>query len=121
MVDALYTQYPFGELGRVVGSDISGIVDKIGAGVTEWQVGDRVAGLLQGGKLNQIGDLSFKLTFSPATSVTPRPGGFAEYVILEQDLAIHVPAGVTYDEAATVPLCALTAAQVCTMSWGGFP
>ena len=64
MVDALYTQYPLGELGRVVGSDISGIVDKIGAGVTEWQVGDRVAGLLQGGTLNQIGDFSlFKLTF----------------------------------------------------------
>ena len=56
MVDALYTQYPLGELGRVVGSDISGIVDKIGAGVTEWQVGDRVAGLLQGGTLNEIGD-----------------------------------------------------------------
>ncbi|EDQ98048.1 uncharacterized protein LACBIDRAFT_242402, partial [Laccaria bicolor S238N-H82] len=77
----------------VVGSDISGVVDKVGAGVTGWQVGDRVAGLLQG-----------------ATSVTPRPGGFAEYAILEQDLAIHVPAGITFDEAATVPLCALTAA-----------
>lgn len=94
LVDARYTQYPLGELGRVVGSDISGVVDKVGAGVTGWQVGDRVAGLLQG-----------------ATSVTPRPGGFAEYAILEQDLAIHVPAGITFDEAATVPLCALTAAQ----------
>jgi NADPH:quinone reductase-like Zn-dependent oxidoreductase len=52
--------------------------------------------------------------------VTPRPGGFAEYAILEQDLAIHVPAGVSFDEAATVPLCALTAAQVCTMLlWAG--
>jgi len=30
-----------------------------------------------------------------------------------------VPAGVTFDEAATVPLCALTAAQVCTMLWAG--
>ena len=53
--------------------------------------------------------------------MTPRPGGFAEYAILEQDLAIHVPAGVTYDEAATVSLCALTAAQVWTMLWAGFP
>jgi NADPH:quinone reductase-like Zn-dependent oxidoreductase len=58
MVDALYTQYPLGEQGRVVGSDISGVVDKIGAGVTEWRVGDRVAGLLQGGTLNQIGGFS---------------------------------------------------------------
>ena len=74
MVDALYTQYPLGELGRVVGSDISGIVDKIGAGVTEWQVGDRVAGLLQGGRLNEIGDFSFKVTFF-ASNFCDSPSG----------------------------------------------
>ena len=36
--------------GRVVGSDIAGTVDKVGEAVTQWKVGDRVAGLLQGGK-----------------------------------------------------------------------
>jgi len=71
MVDALYTQYPPAELGRVVGSDISGVVDKIGAGVTEWRVGDRVAGLLQGGTQNRIREFSFKLTFLASNFCDP--------------------------------------------------
>lgn len=40
------------------------------------------------------------------------PGGFAEYAILESDLAFRIPENVTFDEAATFPLCSLTAAQV---------
>ncbi|KAF8882981.1 chaperonin 10-like protein [Infundibulicybe gibba] len=93
-VDALYVAHPVDQPGRVVGSDIAGVVDAVGEGVTRWRVGDRVAGLLQG-----------------ATSGNPRPGGFAEYTILEADLAIRIPTNVSFDEAATVPLCALTAAQ----------
>jgi NADPH:quinone reductase-like Zn-dependent oxidoreductase len=93
-VDSLYVAHPLDKPGRVVGSDIAGIVDKVGSGVTGWQVGDRVAGLLQG-----------------ATSGNPRPGGFAEYCILEEDLAIRIPSGVSSEEAATFPLCSLTAAQ----------
>jgi len=80
--------------GRVVGSDISGTVDKVGENVTQWSVGDRVAGFLQG-----------------ATSANLRPGGFAEFAILEADLAIRIPSTVSFEEAATVPLCSLTAAQ----------
>jgi len=98
-VDPLYVVHPADAPGRVVGSDIAGVVDKIGDGTdnnetTHWAVGDRVAGLLQG-----------------ATSGNLRPGGFAEYAILEADLAIRIPSGVSFDEAATLPLCSLTAAQ----------
>ncbi|KAG6847164.1 hypothetical protein H0H93_009762, partial [Arthromyces matolae] len=96
-VDALYVadQPAPDDLGRVVGSDFSGTVDKLGEGVTQWKVGDRVTGFVQG-----------------ATSVNPRPGGFAEYAILEADLAIGIPPEVAFEEAATLPLCSLTAAQV---------
>ncbi|KAF9026900.1 GroES-like protein [Hymenopellis radicata] len=94
-VDALYVAHPADtNFGRVVGSDIAGVVEKLGSGVTEWKVGDRAAGLLQG-----------------ATSGNPRPGGFAEYAILEADLAIHVPDALSFDEAATLPMGTLTAAQ----------
>jgi len=51
-VDALYVAHPQDKPGRVVGSDIAGVIDKVGDGVTAWHVGDRVAGLLQGGVLN---------------------------------------------------------------------
>ncbi|THH26749.1 hypothetical protein EUX98_g7436 [Antrodiella citrinella] len=93
-VDALYTSHPPAPPGRVVGSDIAGVVDKLGEGVLRWNVGDRVAGFLQG-----------------ATCENERPGGFAEYAILEWDLAIAILKEVSFDEAATVPLCSLTAAQ----------
>ncbi|KAF6764796.1 chaperonin 10-like protein [Ephemerocybe angulata] len=93
-VDALYSAHQVDKPGRVVGSDIAGYVDQIGEGVSNWEVGDRVAGLLQG-----------------ATSANPRPGGFATYAILESDLAIAIPEDVSFDDAASLPLCALTAAQ----------
>ncbi|PPQ98960.1 hypothetical protein CVT26_014424 [Gymnopilus dilepis] len=93
-IDSLLVANPTDKPGRVVGSDIAGVVEKVGSDVTDWKVGDRVAGLLQG-----------------ATSGNPRPGGFAEYALLEHDLAIHIPSGVSLEEAATVPLCSLTAAQ----------
>lgn len=48
-VDALYTVHQTDKPGRVVGSDIAGTVDKVGERVTDWKVGDRIAGLLQGG------------------------------------------------------------------------
>ncbi|RXW12509.1 hypothetical protein EST38_g13347 [Candolleomyces aberdarensis] len=93
-VDALYAIHQVDKPGRVVGSDVAGTVDQAGDSVARWKVGDRVAGLLQG-----------------ATSGNPRPGGFATYALLEEDLAIRIPDDVSFDEAATIPLCALTAAQ----------
>ncbi|KAJ7590295.1 chaperonin 10-like protein [Mycena floridula] len=85
-VDALYAIHPVGNLGRVIGSDIAGTVDALGPGVTEWIIGDRVAGFLQG-----------------ASATTPRPGGFATYAILEADLAFRIPNSVSFDQAATMP------------------
>ena len=63
----------------------------------------------------QLSFLSYGTTCSDcfaATSGNSRPGGFAEYAILEQDLAIRIPSAVSMEDAATFPLCSLTAAQV---------
>ena len=49
-VDSLYVAHPADQTpGRVVGSDVAGTIQKVGTKVTGWGVGDRVAGLLQGG------------------------------------------------------------------------
>ncbi|CAA7264552.1 unnamed protein product [Cyclocybe aegerita] len=93
-VDALYVAYPLDKPGRVVGSDFAGTVDRAGEEVTRWRIGDRVAGFVQG-----------------ASSGNWRPGAFAQFAILEGDLAIKVPSRVSFEEAATLPLCSLTAAQ----------
>lgn len=49
-VDPIFVSNPAAPPGRVIGSDIAGVVDKVGNGVTLWKTGDRVAGLLQGGR-----------------------------------------------------------------------
>ncbi|KAG6850397.1 hypothetical protein H0H93_013952, partial [Arthromyces matolae] len=102
-VDALYTldQPAPDDPGRVIGSDFAGVVDKVGPNVTHWKVGDRVTGFVQG-----------------ATAENRRPGGFAQYAILEADLAIRIPSQLSFEEAATIPLCALTAAQMLFITLG---
>ncbi|OWT43224.1 zinc-binding oxidoreductase [Pochonia chlamydosporia 170] len=99
-VDALYVQEPVAEQQqRVVGTDFAGIV--VGAsdelrGVADGRVqnGTRVAGFLQG-----------------ASSANDRPGAFAEYATAPYDLLWTIPEGLSFEEAATISMCGLTAAQ----------
>lgn len=102
-VDSLYVFRPIGSTGRVVGSDFAGTVHKTynnatysstSASSVTLQVGDRVAGFVQG-----------------ASSVNDRPGAFAEYVAVPQDLLWKVPDSMSFADAATISLCSLTAAQ----------
>lgn len=95
-VDALYTSHPLGRSGRVIGSDFSGLIVSLGSSVpasSGLQQGSRVAGFLQG-----------------ACSINERPGAFAEYLICPWDLVWCINE-LSFEEAATVSLCALTAAQ----------
>ncbi|WYZ45996.1 hypothetical protein EsH8_IX_000221 [Colletotrichum jinshuiense] len=91
-VDSLYVLNPLGKTGRTVGSDFAGTV--VESNATTHQSGQRVAGFLQG-----------------ACSVNNRPGAFAEYLVCPADLIWRIPDSMTLEEAATVSLCALTAAQ----------
>ena len=61
-----------------MGLEIAGVVESIGAGVTKWQVGDRVCALLGG-------------------------GGYAEYVSVREDMLMPVPKGLSLVEAAALP------------------
>lgn len=72
-----------------LGNEFSGVVEKVGQQVTDFKKGDNVYGLLP---MNRL-------------------GSFAEYVVInERDLA-PMPANVTFQHAATVPLDAMTAVQ----------
>ena len=92
-VDALYVFNPLGRSGRTVGSDFAGIVVADGDGAN-LAPGKRVAGFLQG-----------------ACSSNDRPGAFADFLVCPADLLWEIPSSVSFEEAATVSLCALTAAQ----------
>ena len=70
----------------VPGADVAGMVEAVGADVTRFAVGDEVMG--------DIGS-----------------GSFAEYAIGAERHLVHKPAGVSFEEAAAVPLAGLTALQ----------
>jgi NADPH:quinone reductase-like Zn-dependent oxidoreductase len=69
-----------------LGTDYAGVVEAVGANVTGFQPGDAVFG--------------------------GRSGSLAEYVAARADRSIvHKPANVTFEDAAAVPVAAITALQ----------
>ncbi|KAK3292814.1 alcohol dehydrogenase-like protein [Chaetomium fimeti] len=79
------------------GDDIAGIVEKVGANVFEFKPGDRVAAFHE---------------------MRTAAGSFAEYAIAWQHTTFHIPASTTFEEAATIPLAAMTAAVALYLSLG---
>lgn len=73
---------------KILGFDLAGEVVEIGSNVTRFQVGDAV-----------YGSASFP------------GGGYAEYAAVPENLVALKPTNLSYEEAATVPLVAMTALQ----------
>ncbi|MEX2161000.1 MAG: NAD(P)-dependent alcohol dehydrogenase [Anaerolineales bacterium] len=68
-----------------LGVDLAGTVEAVGKDVTEFKPGDKVFGM--------------------------RWGAFAEYVTGTEKAFVHKPANVSFEQAAAVPVAALTALQ----------
>ncbi len=75
-------------VGKVLGADISGRVEAVGADVKQFRPGDEVFGVSAGSL-----------------------GGFAEYACAAENNLARKPAGVSFEAAAAVPVAALTALQ----------
>jgi len=67
------------------GSDVSGVVDSVGAGVTRFSPGDEVFGW--------------------------GSGSFAEYLVTPQDNLVHLPSGIDLVAAAGIPMAGAVALQ----------
>lgn len=86
-------------------SDAAGTVVCVGAGVTRFQVGDRVNSHLYSRWLDGAPGPD-----EPAYCFgSPLPGGLAEYMIIHEDSAVRAPDNMSDEEAATLPIAALTA------------
>ena len=78
----------------ILGADIAGVVESVGSGVTRLNPGDEVYACLEScGK----GGLA--------------TGGFAEYVCVPESLVTFKPVGMSFAEAAALPMAAVTALQ----------
>ena len=79
----------------VIGLDMAGEITEVGAGVTGWAVGDRVLVNPLNKKKGLMGEML--------------DGGMAEYCLVAADQLVAMPAGVTYEEAASLPVAYGTA------------
>jgi NADPH:quinone reductase-like Zn-dependent oxidoreductase len=70
----------------ILGADIAGRVEAVGAGVTQFRPGDAVFGGVSA-------------------------GGFAEYAVAPAHALVLKPTGCSFEEAAAIPVAALTALQ----------
>ena len=77
------------KLPLVLGNELAGVVEKVGSSVTKFKAGDRVYGRMPLAKI----------------------GAFAEYAAVAENALAIIPDYLSFDEAATVPLTALTAMQ----------
>lgn len=77
------------QLPLILGNEFSGIVEQTGENVKEFKPGDRVYCRMP---LNNI-------------------GAFAEYAVVNKNSLAHIPDNLSFEEAACVPLTALTAIQ----------
>jgi len=71
---------------KILGADIAGRVEAVGRNVTQFEPGDDV-----------FGDIG--------------RGGFAEYACARENRLVSKPANLSFEEAAAVPMAALTALQ----------
>lgn len=81
------------------GDDVAGLVESVGSSVVGFKKGDRVA--------------AFHIMMAPH-------GAFAEYAIAPAHTVFHIPSSLSFEEAATIPLAAYTAA-VALFNRLGFP
>ncbi|RPD99727.1 NAD(P)-dependent alcohol dehydrogenase [Candidatus Pantoea deserta] len=86
-------------------SDAAGTVVATGDGVTRFAVGDRVNSHLYSRWID-----GEPAADEPAWCLgMPLPGGLAEYMILHENSAVKAPAHMSDEQAATLPIAALTA------------
>ncbi|MDB4995371.1 MAG: Synaptic vesicle rane protein [Myxococcaceae bacterium] len=78
----LYPDAP--KIPCVVGYEVSGVIDAIGTGVTTLAEGDRVFGM-------------------------PRFGGYTDTLVIDQKQVFKMPAAMSFEEAAALPVVYLTA------------
>ncbi|WP_202526252.1 zinc-dependent alcohol dehydrogenase family protein [Sneathiella litorea] len=90
---------------RIPNSDGAGVVEEVGAGVTEFSAGDRVVGtFFQNWLSGPIHD-----DVMPSALGGPIDGLLCEYALLKEGGALPIPAHLSFEEAATLPCAGLTA------------
>lgn len=93
--DWRHIQYGRAEEGCIIGCDYAGVVESVGKAVSgKWKPGDRIFGAAHGANL-----------------VNPDDGVFAEFAAVRGDLQMRMPESLSFEQAATIGLGAITVGQ----------
>jgi NADPH:quinone reductase-like Zn-dependent oxidoreductase len=92
-------------LPRVPLSDGAGEVVGVGAGVTRWKLGDRVAGCF----MQTWIDGAYREEYGKSALGGAVDGMLSEFVALHETGCVAVPEHLNFEEAATLPCAAVTA------------
>ena len=84
---------PPGVPADIPGLEYAGVVESLGAGVTRWQVGERVMGLVAG-------------------------GAWAEQLVTHEREGLRIPGQLSFEQAAAIPEAFLTAFDALTLQGG---
>lgn len=96
---------PLGELPRILGHELAGDIAELGAGVTHWQVGDRVTAALDvtcGRCRHCLAGATQRCTDKQRIGFE-RDGGHTDYVAVPARNLVRLPDGLAYDAAAILP------------------
>ncbi|MET7747711.1 NAD(P)-dependent alcohol dehydrogenase [Micromonospora sp. NPDC005367] len=103
IVDGIYAPDKMPK-GLIPVADFAGSVTALGEGVTTFAVGDRVTSHFYMDWL----DGPWRETYTDRQTGGPLNGGLAEYAVISAAGAIATPAHLSDEEAATLPIAALT-------------
>ena len=68
---------------KILGLEVSGVIEKVGKNVKKFLVGDKVGALVNG-------------------------GGYAEFCKADESSVFHIPKNISFNEAACIPECFFT-------------
>jgi D-arabinose 1-dehydrogenase-like Zn-dependent alcohol dehydrogenase len=111
-------QYP-----RVPGHEVAGIVDELGAGVSEWKKGQRVGVGWHGGQDNTCRECrrgDFRNCRNLKISGISYDGGYQQYMVAPVEALVAIPEGLNDMEAAPL-LCAGITTYNALRHSGAFP
>ncbi|MBD0288625.1 MAG: NAD(P)-dependent alcohol dehydrogenase [Flavisolibacter sp.] len=105
-LDLMVAKGAFGNrLPHILGSDAVGVVEQVGSEVATLKVGDVVAThFIQGWQSGSLKSTDLDTRLGVGVQ-----GVFAEYIALPKRSLVKVPANLTFEEAATLPMAGLTA------------